>query len=327
MQTLNTCQDIFSKTSYDTASDLIISSNIDEQNFQVVQKLGQGKFPVYLIHSDQYNQSFTMKVYPFKQGELNPRFVNEARFSCLSHPNINPMLALQPDSQSYYQGKYTNISFILSEYTPNKTFFEVFETFKITFDEKLARTYFHQLMSGVEYLHLNGVSHLDLKLENLLLGTDFTLKITDFDLSYKKSDKQICTTGTKFYRAPELINKKCTETENLDIYSAGIILFLFKTGGILPHLEEGLVYGVNLLKLLENDSQAFWDAHCKFQRKPCDFFDSDFKNLFQSMTALNPNKRATVQQIKASNWYNGPIYSDQEVCQILNQYYNKKSQI
>jgi len=320
-QTSHTCQRIFAKDSYDVASDLIISSNFDEQSFKIVQKLGQGKFPVYLIHSDECNQYFTMKVYPFKGGELNPRFLNEARFSCLNHPNVNPILALQPESECYYQGKYTNVSFLLSEFAPNKTFFEVFETSKIAFDETLARTYFHQLIDGIEYLHLNGVAHLDLKLENLLLSKNLTLKITDFDLSYKQNDKQISTTGTKYYRAPELINKKCANTQVLDIYSAGIILFVFKTGGILPHLEEGLIHGINLFKLFYNDSKAFWNIHSKLQNKSLGFFDSNFTELFESMVTLEPNQRATISQIKASKWYNGPIYSDKEVHRILSRYY------
>mmetsp|Transcript_25302 Transcript_25302/g.22322 ORF Transcript_25302/g.22322 Transcript_25302/m.22322 type:complete len:80 (+) Transcript_25302:447-686(+) len=40
-------------------------------------------------------------------------------------------------------------------------------------DEKLVRTYFQQLINGLEYLHTNGVSHLDIKTVNLLIGKDY----------------------------------------------------------------------------------------------------------------------------------------------------------
>ncbi|RYZ75841.1 MAG: hypothetical protein EOP04_32805, partial [Proteobacteria bacterium] len=82
--------------------------------------------------------------------------------------------------------------------------------------------------------------HLDLKLENLLLGENFTLKIADFDLAYVKGDTRVCTRGTKFYRSPELMEQRCSNMEAADMYAAGIILFVFKTAGILPHSENQL---------------------------------------------------------------------------------------
>jgi len=48
------------------------------------------------------------------------------------------------------------------------------------FNEPLARHYFKQLMIGLEYCHLNGVTHRDLKPDNLLLDANYVLKIADF---------------------------------------------------------------------------------------------------------------------------------------------------
>ena len=47
-------------------------------------------------------------------------------------------------------------------------------------DEREAIFYFQQLFSGVEYLHSMGITHGNLRLENILLHTNGSLKITDF---------------------------------------------------------------------------------------------------------------------------------------------------
>ena len=51
------------------------------------------------------------------------------------------------------------------------------------FSEKVARTYFHQMMNGVHYMHERGYANRDIKPENLLLSNNFVLKIADFGFS------------------------------------------------------------------------------------------------------------------------------------------------
>ena len=182
-------------------------------------------------------------------------------------------------------------------------------------DQKLIRTYFQQLISGIEYLHSKGISHMDLKLENLLLGKDYKLKITDFDLSYMKSDILVPGVGTKHYRAPELKSKTCKNTEKADIYSAGIILFALYTGS-LPYLEDEKVEEQDLYDTLLNWPQSYWNA-LRRVNKNWKITDPDFKELFLSMVKKDPNQRASLSEIKSSRWYNGPTYSDSELRSIL----------
>lgn len=56
------------------------------------------------------------------------------------------------------------------------------------FSTELTRFYFKQLIEAVEYLHMMGLVHRDLKLDNLVLDKEYNLKIADFGFQ-KKGEK------------------------------------------------------------------------------------------------------------------------------------------
>jgi len=133
-------------------------------------------------------------------------------------------------------------------------------------NEKLTRTFFHQLISGLEYLHKNGCAHLDLKLENLLLGNDLELKIADFDSSYQKEDFIIISRGTRNNRPKEIRKGSCKLPQAADIYSAGLVLFQFMFGN-LPYLEDSLIEGEDLQEQMETNISKFWNFHSRMHPK------------------------------------------------------------
>jgi 5'-AMP-activated protein kinase catalytic alpha subunit len=75
--------------------------------------------------------------------------------------------------------------------------------------ENEVRKYFQQLISGVEYLHKMGITHRDLKPDNIMIDYYDDVKIIDFGLSNTFSSGQILTSdcGTLYYAAPELLEK------------------------------------------------------------------------------------------------------------------------
>lgn len=260
-----------------------------------------------------------MKAFPYENGHRHPYYQNELRFASLQHENVVKSLYFQDSRKTRSKGVVSKISYKVMEYAPYGDFHEFVTNCGSVINEKIARTYFKQLIEGLEYLHLHGVSHLDLKLENLLLGEDFGLKIADFDLSYIEGDPQIISRGTKNYRAPELIQGRCRNPNAADIYSAGILLFLFKSKGVLPHAENNLISGVNYSQLLHNNDPQFWIQHCRVQKKEWAYFEKDFRDLFLQMTQFDPEKRSTIEMIKKSRWYNGPCYTQDELRARMNK--------
>jgi serine/threonine protein kinase len=106
------------------------------------------------------------------------------------------------------------------------------------FDEKLARTYFHKFISGLNACHAANVVHRDMKPENLLLNDTFDIKLADFGLAAAISvDGAMRTTrcGTESYMSPELLSLhqgQKYDGKPVDIFACGCILFIMLVGGM-----------------------------------------------------------------------------------------------
>ncbi|XP_076041905.1 serine/threonine-protein kinase Chk1-like [Oratosquilla oratoria] len=100
--------------------------------------------------------------------------------------------------------------------------------------EEQAHFYFVELMSGVGYLHAQGIAHRDLKPDNLLLTEDRVLKIGDFGLSaeFLSGGEEVYLRGafgTRKYVAPEVFSGRYRGAP-ADLWSCGIILVELITG-------------------------------------------------------------------------------------------------
>lgn len=49
-----------------------------------------------------------------------------------------------------------------------------------SFSEKIARYYFRQLIDVTVYIHEQGYTHRDLKIDNIMLDDNFNIRVTDF---------------------------------------------------------------------------------------------------------------------------------------------------
>lgn len=268
---------------------------ISHKNLTIVKRISKGKFPIYLTTSKVDNQNYAMKVFSEQIEGSEGYYENELRFASLSHPNILSIVGADKEKTIVQKGLFMKATYILSEYAPYGDMFDFIIKHKHQLDEKLARTYFRQLIDGLEYLHTIGISHLDIKPENLLIGEDFALKIADFDLTHVEGDEKIISGGTRLYRGPEFYNSKSEDVQletpaASDIYSAGVILFILKTGGVYPHLENKVLEGMNLTELMEKNSSKFWSKHAEVQGQPDEFFDRKFKRLFRKMTKPNTHQ-------------------------------------
>ena len=89
------------------------------------------------------------------------------------------------------------------------------------------------MVAGLTYMHHQGIVNRDIKLENMLVADDFTIKIADFGFAKPmegRGDGQIATyLGTPGYMAPEIIEGRLYSGQAVDIFALGIVLFSMVT--------------------------------------------------------------------------------------------------
>lgn len=98
------------------------------------------------------------------------------------------------------------------------------------FEEPVVSSLTRQALSGLAYLHREGILHRDLKADNILLDLDGTCKISDFGISKKTddiygNDKTNSMQGSVFWMAPEVIRSEVGGySAKVDIWSLGCVV-------------------------------------------------------------------------------------------------------
>jgi len=282
-----------------------------------VKVLRKSKFCVCLAYSRREEKYYAMKNFPYQDQDLHPCFLNTLPFLNFSHPNLIKVLHANPKKECPLQDRSSLSSYVVMELASNGDLADLILQNKFPKDDMLIRTYFHQLIEAIDYLHSRGYAHTDIKPENILIGEEYRLKLADFDNCFKLDDDlSKLHSGSRNYRAPEIIAKECRDPRMADIYSAGIVLFVMKFH-CFPYQEDKMTKGCDLTKLLNSGSPLFWKAFEKCSGASCMNLCDEFKSLLQSMVMFNPDLRATIKDIKKNKWYQGPTLSQKEVASIM----------
>ena len=221
-----------------------IANNSDD--YEVLQVLGSGSFSCVLKVKSKINK----QIYAMKKVDMDiienqkkcdrKYFENEIKFlQKLRSPYVCKCYAI------FKEGNYL---FFIMEFMNNgdlNSFYNANKDLQTNIPEEKLWDIFYKSISGLKYIHEQGLIHRDIKLENLFLDDNFSIKIGDFNISATIDEKSAANftdqeddleqmtnhltyLGTKGYMAPEVKKNEYMDYEyglKIDVYSMGVSYF------------------------------------------------------------------------------------------------------
>nr|XP_034180183.1 testis-specific serine/threonine-protein kinase 4-like isoform X2 [Osmia lignaria] len=145
----------------------------------------------------------------------------------LRHPNLIRFLQAIETTHRVY---------IIMEYAQNGSLLDIIrlDTF---IDEFRSRRWFRQLLEAIDYCHGRGIVHRDVKCENLLMDSNFNVKLSDFGFARgrmkpKNGINPLSETfcGSYAYASPEILKGIPYLPQLADVWSMGVVLYAMVYG-------------------------------------------------------------------------------------------------